>query len=175
MVMGGVEEVTEECGIPVDCARTVPSWLVTLDNVPTVVMFVLGAALLWLIWWPLAVAFLIYCGLSIVMFWGLICPHCHHFDTKACPCGYGAVAPKLFKRREGSDFRAVFRQRIGIMFPAWIVPFVAGVYQLWNDPSLYVFGLFLAFCIVGFALIPAISKYVGCRGCEIKDQCPWMT
>jgi hypothetical protein len=34
--------------------------------------------------------------------------------------------------------------------------------------------LFIAFVIVGFVLIPAISRFVGCKGCEIKDQCPWM-
>jgi hypothetical protein len=35
-------------------------------------------------------------------------------------------------------------------------------------------AIFAAFCIIGFAIIPMISKYVGCAGCEIKDKCPWM-
>ena len=172
-----VEEgsVATDHGVPVECTRSVPGWVVALDNVPTVVMFVLGAALVWLVWWPLSVVFIAYCCLSIVLFWRLICPYCHHFDTRACPCGYGVIASRLFGRREGPDFRTVFKQRIGIMFPAWIVPFVAGVYLLWTDPSWDVLGLLLAFCIVGFVLIPAISKYVGCKGCEIKDDCPWMS
>ena len=173
--MDGAEEAAKDCGIPVDCGREVPAWLIALDNLPTGVMFLLGTALLLPIWWPLSVVFLAYCILSIVLFWGLICPHCHHFDTGACPCGYGAVAPRLFERVEGSDFRAVFRQRIGIMFPAWIVPFAAGLYLLWLDFTMNVLSVFLAFCLVGFVLIPAISKSVGCKGCEIKDQCPWMT
>ena len=173
--MDGGEEAAKDCGIPVECGREVPTWLVALDNVPTAVMFMLGVALLWLVWWPLAVVFLVYCCLSIVLFLGLICPYCHHFDTKACPCGYGAIAPRLFERRGGADFRVVFRQRIGIMFPAWIVPFCVGVYLLWLDPSQYVLGLILAFCLVGFVLIPAISRFVGCKGCEVRDECPWMT
>jgi hypothetical protein len=28
---------------------------------------------------------------------------------------------------------------------------------------------------VGFILIPAISKFVGCKSCEIKADCPWMS
>ena len=162
-------------GIPVDCGRTVPGWTVALDNVPTIVMFGLGGAILLPLGWPLSVAFLAYCGVSIVLFWGLICPFCHHYATKACPCGYGVLAARFFEKHEGPDFRQVFRQRIGIMFPAWIVPFVAGVYLLWSDFTMEVAVLLASFCVVGFFLIPAISKFVGCRGCEIKDQCPWMT
>ena len=173
--MGGEEEVARDCGIPVECERVIPGWLIALDNAPTAVMIALGTALLWLTWWPLAVAFLVYSGLSIVLFWRLICPYCHHYDTRACPCGYGAVAPRFFERREGLEFRAVFRQRIVIMFPVWFLPLGAGVFLLWSEFSWPVAGLLAAFCVVGFALIPAISKFVGCKGCEIKDECPWMT
>ena len=119
--MGGGEEVARDCGIPVECERVIPGWLIALDNAPTAVMIALGTALLWLTWWPLAAAFLVYSGLSIVLFWRLICPYCHHYDTRACPCGYGAVAPRFFERRGGLEFRAVFKQRIVIMFPVCIV------------------------------------------------------
>jgi hypothetical protein len=42
-----------------------------------------------------------------------------------------------------------------------------------NIPTLLL--LLLGFIIIGFALIPAISKLVGCKNCEIKEDCPWMT
>lgn len=161
-------------GVPIECGRTVPTWLVALDNAPTAVLFVLGAALLWPVWWPLAPAFLVYCALSVVLFWARICPHCHHYGTRACPCGYGVIAPRFFGRRSTDDFQRVFKRNLGIMFPAWFVPLAAGAYLLWQDPTPAVAWLLAAFCVVGFALIPAISKFVGCRGCEIKDQCPWM-
>jgi hypothetical protein len=173
--MGEGETAPADHGIPVECARTVPAWVVAIDNVPTAIMFILGAALLWLVWWPYAIIFLLYCGLSIVLFWRLICPYCHHYDTRACPCGYGVIAARFFERGDGPEFRRVFRQRLGVMFPAWIVPFMAGLYLLSSDFSQFTLGLLLTFCIVGFLIIPAISKFVGCKGCEIKDQCPWMT
>lgn len=161
------------CGIPDKCHRAVPGWLVAVDNIPTFTMFLIGAAMLWLIWWPLSIIFLGYAFGSIVLFWAIICPYCHHYGTKACPCGYGVMAQRFFKRKKG-DFRTIFQRNLSIMYPNWAVPFIAGVYLLWKDPAMITIGLFVAFCIVGFAIIPAISKFVGCAGCEIKDQCPWM-
>ena len=56
---------------------------------------------------------------------------------------------------------------------------VAGAYLLWKDFSplalgLFVLGLFVAFCVVAFALVPLISRFVGCRNCPTKNDCPWM-
>ena len=163
-----------DCGIPDKCHRTVPSWLVAVDNAPTITMFFIGAAMLWLIWWPLALLFLVYAFGSIVLFWGIICPYCNHYDTKACPCGYGVVAPRFFKRKKG-DFARIFKRNLSIMYPDWAIPFIAGVYLLWTGLTLLSIGLFVAFCIIGFALIPSISRFVGCAGCEIKSQCPWVS
>ena len=163
------------CNIHDACERVVPSWLVLLDNIPTAVLFVLGAVLVGFVWWPLAVFMMIYNLASIVMFWGFICRYCQHFNTRACPCGYGVVAARCFGRREGGNFRKIFRKNIAIMYPCWFIPFGAGVYLLCTRFSKDVLAIFVAFAIVGFVLIPAISRFVGCKGCELKDQCPWMT
>ena len=171
------DEIGADCGIPNSCSRTVPTWLVLLDNIPTMTMFVLGGILVWLIWWPLSIFFLVYCAASIVLFWALICPYCHHYNTRACPCGYGVLAPKMFKSKLGATdrtFREVFRKNISIMFPCWLVPFVAGIYLLVTSYSTLVLTLLVLFCIVGFVIIPSISKFVGCRDCEIKKDCPWI-
>ena len=162
----------EDCGVPDRCAREVPAWLVALDNGPTLLLFALGAAILWLLWWPLSLLFAAYCAASIVLFWAIICPYCHHFGTGACPCGYGKVAPRFFKRRPGTDFRGVFRRNIAIMFPVWLAPLAGGIYVLWTAFSWPAAILLVAFCVDGFAVIPAISIFVGCKGCEIED-CPW--
>jgi hypothetical protein len=163
------------CSIHDTCERIVPSWLVLLDNIPTAVLFVLGAILVGIVWWPLAILMMIYNLASIILFWALICRYCHHFDTRACPCGYGAIAPKWFSRIAGGNFRKIFRKNIAIMYPCWLFPFVAGLYLLYARYSRDILIVFIAFVIVGFILIPAISKLVGCKGCELKDQCPWMS
>jgi hypothetical protein len=164
-----------DCGIPIVCERIIPAWLVLLDNIPTIVMFFLGSALIWKIHPIFSMLFLIYCGLSIVLFWRLICPWCHHFDGSGCPCGYGKISSRFFKRKTGKEFKKVFRQNIGILFPCWIIPFATGLYLLWTKFTWPLFSLLLSFCLVGFVLIPAISKFIACRSCEIKADCPWMS
>lgn len=169
-------ETANDCGIPNKCARTVPGWLVALDNGPTIALFVMGTLLLWpLLLGIFAITFATYCVLSIVMFWAFICPCCHHFGTGACPCGYGKVAPKFFKAKPSHDFRKVFKFNIAIMLPVWLVPLIGGAYVLYTAFGMLYLALFFAFCIDGFAVIPLISILVGCKDCEINDQCPWRT
>ncbi len=163
------------CGIPNACARVVPAWLLLLDNIPTLGLFVLGAVLLWMLWPPLAIAILAYDLLSIVLFWGRICRYCKHFDTKACPCGYGVLAPRLFHKKEAKSFRDVFRKNIVIMFPCWFIPLGVGGYLFASKYSWEILTVFLSFIVLGFVLIPAISKFVGCKGCNLKEECPWMS
>jgi hypothetical protein len=166
---------TANCGIHNSCGRIVSSWLVFLDNLPTAIMFLLGAVLAGFVWLPLAIFMMLYNLSSVVMFWRLICRHCGYFGTRACPCGYGVIAARYFDRKEGSDFRRVFRKNIAIMYPCWFIPLGAGIYLLCARFSKGILAVFLAFIVVGFVLIPMISRFVGCKGCDLKQQCPWMT
>jgi hypothetical protein len=170
-----MQEQGADCGIPDTCERVIPKRLVVLDNIPTLVLFLLGAALIWRIGAIVSVLFLFYCFVSIVLFWYLICPWCHHFGTRACPCGYGTVSSRLFQGRTGREFSKVFRRNIGIVFPCWILPFVAGAYLMWTNYNSTLLVLFASFCLIGFIAIPVISRFVGCKSCAIKDQCPWMS
>ncbi len=154
--------------------RVVPTWLTLLDNVPTAVLFALGAVLMGWAWRPLAAVYLAYCVLAIVLFWARICPHCPHFATRACPCGYGVIAARLFAARPDGGFQRAFRRNIGVVFPCWFVPPVAGGYLLWMGPTWPVVAVLAAFCVVGFAVIPIIAKRIGCRGCGLREDCPWM-
>ncbi len=163
------------CSIHKECERKVPAWLVLLDNIPTAILFILGALIVGFISRPLALLMLLYNLSSIAMFWGLICRHCRHFGSRACPCGYGAIAARFFQKKEGGNFRKVFRKNIVIMFPCWFLPLGAGLYLLYNGSPRNFLPLFLAFVAVGFVLIPAISKFVGCKGCELRKDCPWMS
>lgn len=163
------------CGIPDACERIVPTWLIVVDNAPTIIMFLLGSALVWPLNPLFSMAYLFYCGLSIILFWRLICPWCHHFDTTGCPCGYAKIASRFFKRKTGKEFKKVFKQNIVIVFPCWFIPLGTGIYLLWTRFSLELISLFLAFCLVGFVIIPGISRFVGCKSCQIKDECPWMS
>ena len=154
--------------------KKIPLWLVLLDNVPTLSMFILGAMIISLLSVPGAIVYAAYAAFSIYWFWSKICVYCHHYDSRACPCGYGKVSAKLFDRKSDRSFVKVFKNNLGIVFPNWFVPTGVAAYLLYTQYSQYLLGLSIAFGIIAFAIIPLISKVVGCKSCDIKDDCPWM-
>jgi hypothetical protein len=156
-------------------SRRIPQWLVLLDNIPTIFLFILGFLIINLLSIFIAVIFAVYAFISVVWFWARICPHCHHFGTYACPCGYGIISSKLFTRKDFNSFQKVFKRNILIVFPNWFVPLGIAIYLLITDYNVKVLILTIIFSLVGFIIIPAISKLVGCKNCEIKEDCPWMT
>ena len=89
--------------------------------------------------------------------------------------GYGIISSKLFSCKDSILFKKVFKRNILIVFPNWFVPFFVGIYLLINQYSVKVLGLLIIFSIIGFLIIPLISKFAGCKNCEIKEDCPWMT
>ena len=154
--------------------KKIPLWLVLLDNVPTIILFFLGTILIYHISRIGALIFIGYSLFSIVFFWARICTYCHHYNTLACPCGYGAISSKLFKKRKDKSFKKVFKQNIGVVFPNWFVPFIIAIYLLITQYTNEIFVLTIIFSLIGFVVIPLISRYVGCKNCEIKEDCPWM-
>jgi hypothetical protein len=154
--------------------KKIPLWLVLLDNIPTLVLFILGARIINLLTLSGALFYLAYSLFSVVFFWARICPFCHHYNTLACPCGYGIISAKLFRKRNDKSFKKVFRQNIGIVFPNWFVPVIVSVYLFLTHYTVVLLFLTISFSVVGFILIPVISKLVGCKNCEIREDCPWM-
>lgn len=155
--------------------KNIPLWLVLLDNIPTIVLFILGAMLVYQLSAVGSIIFVFYSVFSVIWFWAKICPYCHHYNTLACPCGYGIISSKIFKKRDNKSFKKVFRQNIGIVFPNWFISTAIAIYLLLTRYTTELLILTIAFSLIGFVIIPLISKLVGCKNCEIKEDCPWMT
>jgi hypothetical protein len=156
------------------CGKEIPLGLVLLDNIPTISMFILGALIIYPLSHIYSIIYLIYSAASIVWFWARICPFCAHYNTLSCPCGYGIISAKFFKRRTDKEFKKVFKANIITLFPCWIVPLLLGLYLLLYNFSLPTLFYLLLFSITAFLVIPLISKLVGCKNCETKEECPWM-
>ncbi|MBN1797586.1 MAG: hypothetical protein JW822_03355 [Spirochaetales bacterium] len=156
------------------CRKSIPLALVLLDNVPTLILFILGTLIVSVLNPLYGTFYIIYSAFGIFWFWAKICPYCAHYDTLSCPCGYGFISAKLSKRKTGKEFKKVFRANIGILFPCWFIPPAVGTYLLLDYFSFYLLIYVVLFCIIGFLIIPLISKLAGCRNCEIKEDCPWM-
>jgi hypothetical protein len=163
------KELAEPCH-----QRKIPVWLVLLDNVPTLLLFLLGFLIINQASLTGAIAYGIYAISSVVWFWARICPYCHHYDTFACPCGYGVISARIFKRRDSKHFKRVFRRNIVVQFPNWFAPVSVALYMLIKEYSASMLLLTILFSLIGFVIIPVISKQVGCKNCEIKEDCPWM-
>ena len=161
--------------ITIPChSREIPIWLVLLDNVPTIILFTLGFLIINKLSTTSAIIFGSYALFSIVWFWAKICPYCHHYNTLACPCGYGFISSKLFKRGTEKSFKKVFRKNIGIQFPNWFIPLAVAIYIISTGYTKEILVLTISFVLIGFVIIPVISKLVGCKNCEIREDCPWM-
>jgi len=156
-------------------SQKIPLWLVLLDNIPTFLMFLLGFIIIYQVTLIGAFAFGAYALFSVVWFWARICPYCHHYNTYACPCGYGVISSHIFKRKSNKSFRNVFRKNLAIQYPNWFVPLAVAIYLLITSYTKGILFLTISFIIIGFVVIPSISKLVGCKNCEIKEDCPWMT
>ncbi|MCG8572577.1 MAG: hypothetical protein MJB14_20785 [Spirochaetes bacterium] len=156
------------------CQRVVPFWLLLLDNLPTVSMFFLGTAILIRVTLWLGIGYLFYAGFAIAWFWAHICPHCHHFATFGCPCGYGHISSLFFKKKNGTNFRRIFRKNIVVLFPCWFIPPVVTIYVLLQQFDRALFVLMILFSITAFLLVPYVSKFVGCKNCASRSNCPWI-
>jgi len=153
----------------------IPLWLVLLDNIPTIILFTLGFLIINKVSTISAIIFGSYALFSVVWFWAKICPYCHHYNSLACPCGYGVVSSKLFKKGTGKSFKKVFRRNISIQFPNWFVPLAFAVYLISSSYTKEILIMTIFFVLIGFIIIPVVSKLVGCKNCEIREDCPWMT
>jgi hypothetical protein len=151
-----------------------------VDNVPYLAMILLGAAIFWTaldgrVWgWLSAILYFAYglAGALWIMFF--ICPYCHFYDTRLCPCGYGQVAAKLRAKRDGARFRAQFRGHIPVIVPLWFAPLMVGAIPLIRHFSWPLLGLLLVFVVNSFVILPLVSRVYGCARCPQKESCPWM-
>ncbi len=179
MLVENQKELQENCSKarPVQNYRHLQEFI---DNLPYIFMIILGA-LVFIIdpkanvpnW--LFAGLYVFCGIAgalwIIIF---VCPYCHYYDTRACPCGYGQISAKLCKVRDQSRFIEKFKKHIPVIIPLWIIPVIAGVIFLFQKFSLLLLLLVVFFAIDAYLLLPLLSRKYGCAHCPQKNTCPWM-
>lgn len=151
-----------------------------IDNLPYIMMVILGAVIfitglkMSVLGWTAFVLFILY-GI-VGAFWIIVfvCPYCHYYDTRACPCGYGQIAGKLLPKKDGDLFMEKFKKHIFVLIPLWIIPILAGLLFLISSFSWLMLALIIVFAIDSFIILPLISRRYGCAHCPQKDTCPWM-
>ncbi len=163
------------CGDKVNCTQEYTATHVLTDNVPYIIMVLTGASILLLtlgIWY--AAGLILYGIIGAVWFMIFICPYCHYYGTKSCPCGYGMVSARFMGKKDGSLFRKKFRKHVPIIFPLWLIPVLAGIYGLITSFSYLMAGLIALFIVDAFVVLPWFSREYGCKNCPNRQDCPWM-
>jgi len=151
-----------------------------LDNLPYIMMIILGSLILFfsiqLPYWNLlaGILFIIYGVLGTVWFIIFICPYCHFYGTRSCPCGYGQIATKIKPKAKIEQFNEKFKKHIPVIFPLWILPLLVGAISIIYTFSSLILILIILFIIDAFIVLPLISRKYGCAHCPQKDNCPWM-
>ena len=99
-----------------------------IDNLPYIAMILIGAAIFWVsfdagVWrWLTTGLYVVYGVVGALWIMLFVCPYCHFYDTRLCPCGYGQIASKLRAKRDGDQFARQFRRHIPFIVPLWFIP-----------------------------------------------------
>lgn len=166
---------TESC-----TAEPIAGYQVLLDNLPYIIMCLLGSVIFWLagreMWrWLLGGLYLGYGAAGAIWIILFVCPYCHFYDTGLCPCGYGRIAARLRSKNNPDLFARRFRRHIPVIVPLWILPVAGGVVSLFGQFSWLLLGLLGAFLVNSYVILPLVSRRYGCASCPQKKNCPWMS
>ena len=153
---------------------------VFINNLPYVLMIVLGAAVLavglemtrWA--WAAAGGYLAYGVIGAFWIVLFVCPHCGHHGSRCCPCGYGLVSAGLREKAAGECFDEKFKKHILVIVPLWLIPLAAGGAIAVRRFSWLLLGLVAAFAVEALVILPLVSRRHGCADCPQKARCPWM-
>jgi len=151
-----------------------------IDNLPYILMALIGSVVVFLSFsgpqWRMIAALLYFAYGLVGAFWVIvfICPYCHFYGTRSCPCGYGQIAARLVSSKDGNQFTKKFRKNIPVIVPLWIIPVLAGVLCLVRGFSWGFLSLLLIFILDSFVILPILSRQYGCAHCDQQDECPWM-
>ena len=121
-----------------------------------------------------ACAYLAYGVLGALWIMVFVCPYCHYYATKACPCGYGMISARIVGKGDRESFAQKFKRHIPVIVPLWIIPVACGGVELYSSFSWLLLSFVLAFIIESWIILPIVSRKHGCVECPQKDQCPWM-
>jgi len=135
----------------------------SVHNRPYVAMIVLGAATFLVgfeksVWgWIVASAYLMYGMIGTLWIIIFLYPYCQHYNTAACPCGYGRIAARLRKKNNSDRFKEKFKKHISVIVPLWLIPILAGIALMIRSFSWPLFVLLIVFALDAFIVLLLFS------------------
>ena len=157
-----------------ECYDEYPAGIVALSVGVAWAIYALGAYLLVQLWWPLAVAYLLFCLWGEVNVMRKNCVNCAYYG-KLCALGKGRLAGLLFRRGDPALFaarQATWRDVLPDMLVS-LAPVVGGIIALIRDfrwATLLLLALLVALTMGGNAVV---RGQFACKYCKQRELgCP---
>ena len=147
-------------------------WRVPLiENSVWVGVYLLGAAILWLLHPFVAAAYLAYSLVCMyVLVPRLVCTSCSYYG-QTCHSGQGRIASLLFSPRPQAGFPSRF-QYMRLAAPVFLAPLLAGGLLLVLRFSLARVVLTVLFGILALGVTRFVTTRLGCPRCQQRHICP---
>jgi len=142
------------------------------DTIPHLAVIILGSIITYMNSILMGVIYTLIVIVGMFWFWGSICTKCKSYGHPACPSGYGTIAAKLFKKKEG-DFGKAFKRNIISVAFQWFIPFGVGIYDLIFNTSVLRIVIWVIFTLAAFVYLPLAAKKKGCSTCPQQNDCPF--
>lgn len=143
-----------------------------LENLVALIIYILGTIILSRFSMIIGIGYFIYCLISVVIIWFLVCPFCYYYG-KVCPCGYGKIAPFVVKKGDRKKFQKQFKYLVLFSIFSFSLPVIGGLLMLLMHYTLLLLIEIAIFAIMAFVVIPMQSKKISCKHCKQKSECPW--
>lgn len=156
------------------CYENYPARIVVLSNLVSLLIYVIGAYILYrfsLIW---AVIYVIFILLLEFRLLSRHCTDCYYYG-KTCAFGKGYLSSMVFRRGRPERFNQKKISLLDIVpdFLVFIVPVLAGAVLLVQEFSWIILGLVIILVLLGFFGNALVRGQLACRHCHQKELgCP---
>ncbi len=158
---------------PESCGRY-PAGTIIAANLVTLLIYVIGAILLYLLWPVLVIPYVLYLLLLEYRLLSRHCVDCWYYG-KACAFGKGLLSARLFAKGNPEDFcrmQLTWKDLIPD-FLVVLVPVIAGIFLLVTAFSFLVLVLIIALLVLGFPCIGFVRGQLACKYCRQREiGCP---
>ena len=114
-----------------------PGWIIILENTLALIIYIIGTLILSKFSMIIGMGYFIYCLISVVVIWILVCPSCSYYG-KFCPCGYGKIAPIFSKKKDEKKFAKQFKYLVIFSVFSFFLPVAGGLFLLIKQFSLII-------------------------------------
>ncbi len=151
-----------------------PLWMVGMSNLLALLIYIIGAYILYKLWVGFFVLYVLYCFWVEKRVLRKSCINCYYYG-KTCCFGKGKLCSLLFKKRNSKDFCKKKISWIDILpdFLVSILPFIAGVILLIKNFNWGILFLMVIIIILSFGGSAVIRGNFACKYCKQREiGCP---